>query len=317
MGGCAHKKTYAQAVDICTKAKARLCTQSELYSSCTRGPGCGHDADLIWAGTTVLELCHECHDKARDNKRTKWLDFKKKPIIFFFASPVVVSSYKWQTANDASDRDPTRWAIEGSNDGKAWKTIDDTYLKKDATVPKTRYQWVGPFAVPVKGALGRPCTGDSKSRTDAMTRYTGHGVVHKIKVPLGMRLKYRIMRHLPSYNFLVAISSTASAAPTCPGMFKSCLINNQKTWSTSAYKKKKSSWAYYPSLSKGTTRDEDVYVTIQAENTDVQTNGYWIDYSVCKKGTSILGKGVVPTRGKDKKKGYTQKNVWQNCPRSN
>ena len=262
---------------------------------------------------------NERDNRVRDNnRRTKWLDFRKQPIILKFRSNVSPKSYKWMTANDANERDPTRWIIEGTNDGRRWTAIDQTYGKKTASVTTRRYSWVGPFAIPVTASrpIGRPCMGDSGGRTDALTRYTGHGVVHKIKVPLAYRLQFRVVRHLPTYNFLVAISSTATATPTCPGMFKACLVNGRTRWWSNAYRSAYSPWNYYPSSSAGTKLNEDVYVTVQAENTVVQTNGYWIEYYVCKKGTSILGKGLIPTRGRNRKKGLRYTNRWWNCPRS-
>lgn len=49
MGGCRHNKKLAQAKGICEGADARLCTKQELEADCTRGTGCGHDADLVWS----------------------------------------------------------------------------------------------------------------------------------------------------------------------------------------------------------------------------------------------------------------------------
>jgi len=258
---------------------------------------------------------NEGHAKIRDgNSNTKWLDFNKKPIILMFSKNVAPASYKWMTANDANGRDPIRWTIDGTNDGKSWTTIDATYSKRNAPVPGARKRELS-FTIPTKG--GAPgCLGDTGGRTDALTRYTGHGVVHKLKVLKDYRLMFRIVRHLPTYNFLVAVSSSPIATPTCPGVLKSCLVNNRNRWNNNARKSKNSPYAYYPSSNSGNKVDEYVYITVQAENTAVQTNGYFIDYSVCKKGTSILGKGVVPTSGRNKKKGITYKNRWWNCPRS-
>ena len=47
--GCAHNKNFAQAAAICEGVNARLCTVAELEADCTRGTGCGFDAQLVWA----------------------------------------------------------------------------------------------------------------------------------------------------------------------------------------------------------------------------------------------------------------------------
>mmetsp|Transcript_34187 Transcript_34187/g.102263 ORF Transcript_34187/g.102263 Transcript_34187/m.102263 type:complete len:586 (-) Transcript_34187:157-1914(-) len=44
-----YETTYAEAESICANQNARLCTKSELLADCTRGSGCGHDNDMIWA----------------------------------------------------------------------------------------------------------------------------------------------------------------------------------------------------------------------------------------------------------------------------
>ena len=69
------------------------------------------------------------------NHATKWLDtragFGKSAekrasvyVEFQFESATNIYGYKWYTANDASDRDPTAWHITASNDGENWTTLD-------------------------------------------------------------------------------------------------------------------------------------------------------------------------------------------------
>jgi len=50
---CYEDQNFASATDLCEAAGARLCTQGELEADCTKGTGCGHDADLIWTSTTL------------------------------------------------------------------------------------------------------------------------------------------------------------------------------------------------------------------------------------------------------------------------
>ena len=52
--GCAHNKTLAEAIAICQKENARLCTANEITNKCTIGTGCGHDRDMIWTSSAVL-----------------------------------------------------------------------------------------------------------------------------------------------------------------------------------------------------------------------------------------------------------------------
>ena len=40
-----------------------------------------------------------------------------------FDSAQTVASWDWQTANDAPARDPSKWTLEGSNDGAEWVTL--------------------------------------------------------------------------------------------------------------------------------------------------------------------------------------------------
>src|SRR5690606_39339794 len=43
---------------------------------------------------------------------------------FLFDSPQVVNGYSLTSGNDAPDRDPRRWKVEGSIDGKTWVVVE-------------------------------------------------------------------------------------------------------------------------------------------------------------------------------------------------
>lgn len=60
-----------------------------------------------------------------NNTSTKWLDFNRGPAILTYPATVSVDSYRWATANDATERDPIRWILEGSADGTNWVLMDD------------------------------------------------------------------------------------------------------------------------------------------------------------------------------------------------
>lgn len=71
----------------------------------------------------------EAPTNANDNNTaTKWLDFNKLTLVYDYGSPVPMNSYYFTTANDAPERDPVRWAVEGSNDNTAWTMLSDKTL---------------------------------------------------------------------------------------------------------------------------------------------------------------------------------------------
>jgi hypothetical protein len=59
------------------------------------------------------------------NPLTKWLDFNKSGLVFDFGSSVTFDQYSFTTANDAIERDPVRWSLEGSNDLTTWTLIEN------------------------------------------------------------------------------------------------------------------------------------------------------------------------------------------------
>ncbi|HVU56676.1 MAG TPA: DUF1735 domain-containing protein [Puia sp.] len=61
------------------------------------------------------------------NVNTKYLAFNFPQPFWFqekFATPQVVNSYTFTSANDSQDRDPMDWNVEGSNDGANWDVLD-------------------------------------------------------------------------------------------------------------------------------------------------------------------------------------------------
>ncbi len=67
---------------------------------------------------------------ADGNPSTKWLDFlvpsAANPtwVRYELNAPSVLSGYALTSANDAAERDPKDWTIDGSNDGTTWTTVD-------------------------------------------------------------------------------------------------------------------------------------------------------------------------------------------------
>lgn len=66
---------------------------------------------------------------------TKWLDLNKRAVVFRFPQAVNVDSYSFTTANDAQERDPANWRLEGSSDGNVWILLDEII---NGSVPTTR-----------------------------------------------------------------------------------------------------------------------------------------------------------------------------------
>ena len=77
---------------------------------------CGHD------NSPGSEGIYNLIDKRTD---TKFLtQINSTFILFRQKNESVVTSYKITSGNDAPERDPKDWTLEGSNDGSNWTTID-------------------------------------------------------------------------------------------------------------------------------------------------------------------------------------------------
>ncbi len=93
--------------------------------------------------------------KAIDGDNTsKWLDANRQPLIFDFGeSPPGIEAYRFVTGNDAPERDPVRWVLEGSADGLAWSLIDNV-TAFDYAMPLARFE-ISPV-IPLPGASIAP-----------------------------------------------------------------------------------------------------------------------------------------------------------------
>lgn len=84
-------------------------------------------------------------EKAGDGDlSTKYLDFDEvgSTLYITFASPVPVYGYRLATADDAPERDPISWIIEGSNDNTNWTTLETV---SDYAAPTEREVYYGEF----------------------------------------------------------------------------------------------------------------------------------------------------------------------------
>ncbi|MFB9909717.1 GH92 family glycosyl hydrolase [Allokutzneria oryzae] len=59
------------------------------------------------------------------NVNSKWLTFASTGWLeLTLSEPVAITSYAVSSANDAPERDPKNWKLQGSQDGKAWSDLD-------------------------------------------------------------------------------------------------------------------------------------------------------------------------------------------------
>lgn len=78
-----------------------------------------------------------------EDVNTKWLDLNKGSLLFEFPNAVSVDSYAFTTANDAPERDPVGWILEGSDDEVNWTLLDS---QSGFPTPTARFADVGPLA---------------------------------------------------------------------------------------------------------------------------------------------------------------------------
>ena len=71
-----------------------------------------------------------------------------------YDAPQTVASWDWQTANDSPERDPTKWTLEGSNDGFTWTVLDNAHSSVAFSTTSARFTWQGPFIVAGRGGGG-------------------------------------------------------------------------------------------------------------------------------------------------------------------
>ncbi|MFS8198445.1 alpha-1,2-mannosidase [Streptomyces sp. CWNU-52B] len=89
----------------------------------------------VWASEEFAEFGEVAENLLKSH--SKWLAHEQDPeLSFTFDLPVTVSAYSLTSANDAPDRDPAVWVLEGSSDGRAWTQLDS----REGEVFHGRYQ---------------------------------------------------------------------------------------------------------------------------------------------------------------------------------
>jgi len=75
-------------------------------------------SDQIHAGEGALNVFD-------DSINSKWLARDRAAWVGYqFTQPAIVAEYTLTSANDAAERDPKNWILEGSNDGIQWQGLD-------------------------------------------------------------------------------------------------------------------------------------------------------------------------------------------------
>ena len=95
-------------------------------------------------GGSNSQSAGEGASKGTDNDLgSKWLDANKQPLVLDFGTAVAATGYRIATANDAQERDPVSWRVEGSQNGTSWALVDE----QSNVFPTTqRNTWLAPFA---------------------------------------------------------------------------------------------------------------------------------------------------------------------------
>jgi len=101
-----------------------------------------------------------------NNSDSKWLSHENTAwVIYTLAEPMLVTDYALTSANDAPDRDPKNFTIEGSNDGTDWVTLD---TQNDQTFPARQTTY--PYATDNTVAYSRYRLGVSANSGGTLTQ---------------------------------------------------------------------------------------------------------------------------------------------------
>ncbi len=87
---------------------------------------------------------------------TKWFGGSNPaPLIFDFGETTPMDAYMMWTANDAIDRDPVSWTLEGSNDENEWILLDRVQEFPTPTTRFTRFLETDAFNLPTGAIVSR------------------------------------------------------------------------------------------------------------------------------------------------------------------
>lgn len=115
---------WLNTVDTAPDGTKRTSGVDGGYSSGIPGNVTDHVTDIRASGehTGAGEVKENLVD---GEPSTKWLTFAPTGWVEFdFDAPVKAVTYALTSANDHTERDPKDWVLQGSTDGKDWKTLD-------------------------------------------------------------------------------------------------------------------------------------------------------------------------------------------------
>jgi len=164
-------------------------------------------------------------------------------------------------------------------------TIADISIYYSGRAAITTAMWATAVDASDANAGDEKCQGDP-GMGDALTRYTGPGIVHQIKMAAGSRATLQVYRKSPNYNYVLILRTNAVSSAYCPGEFASCLVNNAEQWNSAGTRQKISPVSQYTNGGG----DSIAYVAIQADRMVSTNDGYFLKYSVCKPGTGKFDK---------------------------
>ncbi|MGW1892799.1 GH92 family glycosyl hydrolase [Streptomyces sp. NPDC002004] len=116
--------TWLNTVDTAPDGSKRASGVDGGYSAGIPGNVTDHVTDLRASGENTGS--GEVKENLVDGEpSTKWLTFAPTGWVEFdLDAPTKVAAYALTSANDHDERDPRDWTLQGSSDGKDWKTLD-------------------------------------------------------------------------------------------------------------------------------------------------------------------------------------------------
>ncbi|GIG66267.1 alpha-1 2-mannosidase [Phytomonospora endophytica] len=99
-------------------------------ANCSHAGACGIPGNVMGTVVAVTASGENAPDEVKENLAdgdvgSKWLVFQSTGwVAFQLAEPVAVVHYALSSANDAEERDPVDWTLQGSADGLTWTDLD-------------------------------------------------------------------------------------------------------------------------------------------------------------------------------------------------
>ncbi|MFD7402295.1 GH92 family glycosyl hydrolase [Streptomyces sp. NPDC059866] len=115
---------WLNTVDTAPDGSKRAAGVDGGYSSGIPGNVTDHVTDVRASGEN--SGAGEVKENLVDTEpSTKWLTFEPTGWVEFdLDKPIKITRYALTSANDHDERDPADWTLQGSTDGKDWKTLD-------------------------------------------------------------------------------------------------------------------------------------------------------------------------------------------------